>query len=410
MEKSRPGRRRLLKLLSIGSITALAGLAGFGIGRSSAQTQEQIPITKGSFASPASYIIFKDGDLVKAKNGLTGEIEFSGSDAATVIQAVINELTNGGRIFLRKGTYNITSTITISNPKILIEGSGTATQLAIASGVNPAIVVKKDYICLRKLYITCSDTENDIIKVENPAAVVRLEDLEISGGGYQIHIIDAPKVWIENCYLYNPGKAGIYVATTSTAGNPKSVLGWIKNVHVVGSSDLGIALVGSGEGREVDAWHLQSCQIVNCSGEGIYVKDCGGGMNHIENCDLEDIGKSCINIEGSPNTRIRGGYYGSAGIYGIRIASDFVLVEDAWCVAAQEHGICLLGVSNCRVMGCVCINNDQGGLGRHGICISNSTDCIIVGNRCTDTQTTKTQDYGIKEEGTSDYNIIADNN
>jgi len=69
----------------------------------------------------ASYIIFKDGGLIKAKNGRTGQIEFSGSDAATVIQSALNALTNGGTIFL-KDYFSISSPITITNKFVRLVG------------------------------------------------------------------------------------------------------------------------------------------------------------------------------------------------------------------------------------------------------------------------------------------------
>ena len=66
-----------------------------------------VTIEEGSIVEPALYIIFgvdKDGDCVNeeiyTKNGLTGEIEFSGTKTSTIIQNAINNLPNkGGRIF-----------------------------------------------------------------------------------------------------------------------------------------------------------------------------------------------------------------------------------------------------------------------------------------------------------------------
>jgi hypothetical protein len=46
-------------------------------------------------AEPPSYIIFQEDGLVKAKNGKTGQISFSGTDASTVIQSALNGLTPG---------------------------------------------------------------------------------------------------------------------------------------------------------------------------------------------------------------------------------------------------------------------------------------------------------------------------
>ena len=64
--------------------------------------------------APYSYIIFKDdAGKVYARNGMTGQIDFSGTDAATVIQSAINALAQPGTIFIRSGSYYITKPITL---------------------------------------------------------------------------------------------------------------------------------------------------------------------------------------------------------------------------------------------------------------------------------------------------------
>ena len=74
----------------------------------SAQAQENTALAP---EQEASYIVFvdsADGNKIKAKNGTTGKIEYSGTDGATVIQSAINALPNsGGAIVLRAGTYNL---------------------------------------------------------------------------------------------------------------------------------------------------------------------------------------------------------------------------------------------------------------------------------------------------------------
>jgi len=76
--------------------------------------------------TPASYIIFQDdAGRVYAKNGKTGMIEFSGTDAADVIQKAINALTSGGKILIKAGIYPIKSTINITSGGIYIEGECT---------------------------------------------------------------------------------------------------------------------------------------------------------------------------------------------------------------------------------------------------------------------------------------------
>jgi len=55
----------------------------------------------------SSYIIFKDGGLFKAKNGDTGEVDFSGEDAASVMQSALDI---ARAIVIRgSGTYELSS-------------------------------------------------------------------------------------------------------------------------------------------------------------------------------------------------------------------------------------------------------------------------------------------------------------
>lgn len=69
------------------------------------------------------YIIFKDGDLIKAKNAKTGKIEFKGTDATEVIQNTINAMNEGTSLFIKSGTYNLSSSITVDKG-INIYGEG----------------------------------------------------------------------------------------------------------------------------------------------------------------------------------------------------------------------------------------------------------------------------------------------
>lgn len=74
---------------------------------------------------PPSYIIFgedTDGDgildIVFAKNGKTGQIDFQGTDASKVIQSAIDTLSNGGIIIFKNGIYHLSSPIRIDREKV----------------------------------------------------------------------------------------------------------------------------------------------------------------------------------------------------------------------------------------------------------------------------------------------------
>ena len=66
--------------------------------------------------SDAKYIIYKNEDTIYAENGSTGAIEFSGTDASTVIQTSIDALTNGRswkEKVIIKGEFDISQYINI---------------------------------------------------------------------------------------------------------------------------------------------------------------------------------------------------------------------------------------------------------------------------------------------------------
>jgi hypothetical protein len=65
-------------------------------------------------------------DEIYAKNGRTGEIEFGGTNASTVIQQVINALRDGGKkgiVFIKEGHYILSDSLNVSSG-ITIRGSG----------------------------------------------------------------------------------------------------------------------------------------------------------------------------------------------------------------------------------------------------------------------------------------------
>ena len=109
-------RRSFLKKLGISSGLAAAGGIGYLVGQAQATPSMVSPVAPGSTKIPASYIVYRDGPTILARNGDTGQNDYSGTDAATVIQNAIDALpTTGGTIFIRAGSYDITSTIILKD-------------------------------------------------------------------------------------------------------------------------------------------------------------------------------------------------------------------------------------------------------------------------------------------------------
>jgi len=76
--------------------------------------------------STNSYTVSISGSTVSAKNDQTGIVEFSGTDAAKVINSTLNALTPGGSVLIKSGTYMMSTNVSIhSYTKLYGEGYST---------------------------------------------------------------------------------------------------------------------------------------------------------------------------------------------------------------------------------------------------------------------------------------------
>jgi len=83
---------------------------------------ETIEMTKNYQIPPDAfdYIICREGDVIKAKNGRTGRIEFKGTDVASVIRQTINALSaTGGTIYLKN--IQLPLNVTYNDNVLIIE-------------------------------------------------------------------------------------------------------------------------------------------------------------------------------------------------------------------------------------------------------------------------------------------------
>jgi hypothetical protein len=90
------------------STTATVSTATSTTATSTIATSTTATVSTATSAN-ANYIMFidpTDGNKVKAKNGITGRIDYSGTDAAAVLQSAVDTLAGtGGFIFLSRGAY-----------------------------------------------------------------------------------------------------------------------------------------------------------------------------------------------------------------------------------------------------------------------------------------------------------------
>jgi len=194
----------------------------------------------------ASYIIFQEGSIIYAKNGKTGDIDFSGTDATTVIQSAINALTSGGTIVIKKGIYIINNYKYVGRTWIDNYGS-------IYITVNNIKIVGEKGAILKVKYTSYpSSGRLGVILVHSPAKNCIIEGLEIDGSEMttpSIHVMGLYNAYGENVifrYNYVHDIIGFQIFA-DTNNKPYYVVG---NVCIgVGTNDV----IGGGGGNAIIA-------------------------------------------------------------------------------------------------------------------------------------------------------------
>jgi hypothetical protein len=405
--------------------------------------------------SAASYIVFQKGGQCYAKNGMTGHIEFGPGDASTVIQTATNALTNGGKIFIKAGTYLLTSTLYGANG-VHISGEGAlATKLKVADGlkIDALVFDNKHDFSVHNLEFDgngaslAAGTEIvDAIVVKGGSSKFTLENIVAHDFGYTktygfgFDLIGCSDGVLFNLSGYNNGShtfalnnvtrinGGCLAAHDDSLKDLYS--GFWVNGDIVNLSDLvfyneGYGLHLEAFDRDVSKYNFANVIIQNvtytgvrintvgtynltdlklknlqihgvASGSGIEICRSGGATGYLRDIDIE------ATIKDIP-----------AG-YGIRATAG---VERLKMLAKIRNcsydGISLDGVLYAEVLpGSEVIDCSQSGLySAPGIRFYNSSYGKVIGVTSFDTKAAadKKQEYGILEQGSSDYNVFAYN-
>jgi len=165
---------KIKQILIVISILLVASIVGYNFGisktgsfKSILESSEEhhsppsVVIEPGSAVETASYIIFKDDEgWIYAKNGDTGEIEFKDTDASCVINTAISQLKNGGKIFIKAGTYTISNSIDFGVKSIILEGEGWGYGTTRYPYEHPVTLLQTDKGNLADYVIKAGSTSN----------------------------------------------------------------------------------------------------------------------------------------------------------------------------------------------------------------------------------------------------------
>lgn len=231
-------------------LTAAIGIGVWSIGSSSI-----ITITPPSLNSPYSYTVFTDGSTVYMKNGTTGQIDYTSSNASKLLQFAAGNLSLvGGTVFVKDGLYYVDSTIYLNYSGVTIQGEtwgidvyGTRLQLTTVGipmfyigGTAPAHTW---FVTIKNMELFgngVSGTTGILINGDTYTSDVWFENLFIyrfSGSGIVIkaHTYKVWNIWILQCLIEESGLYGVYLtdATDVVTRNIDRVT--IQNCHFYGN-------------------------------------------------------------------------------------------------------------------------------------------------------------------------------
>jgi len=333
----------------------------------------------------------------------TNIVAQDGTGTHTDIQQAIDDLpTDGGKVYIKEGTYIISSRIYIKKSNVTIEGAGDGTILKAADNFH-------DYM----IYI--GDGINTYYSIFLNNFTIDHNDTGYSGADVAIVIDDYVHTpHITNLYFKNVGGSGIVI----TSGQEQIIISQCRFVNIFSAAinaTAGILFIHdnyfSNCNNTIQLTNVSSANIMNnyfILGEGITGVYCSGSEHYL----------ICNNtfISNNPSTTTYGIYLGGTGKRAVISNNTFKNMGIA---------IYLSSTSSCEIS-----NNAIYSCTNYGIYLTQSNDNIINGNyiiyaisydgiyfysQCTNNIVTGNRitscKYGIHEkDSTSDYNIITSNN
>lgn len=145
MNLTLPKRHYTRKTFICFLLIAIAVISAYEMGTSFAPSTITTTITTRPLASVTptvnqwamgklcSLLVSTDGTTTYAQSCDTGAIFFSGTTAGTIINSAIANLTSGGLIHVKTGTYQLSGAITSALNNIIFEGEGTGTLFTLAA-------------------------------------------------------------------------------------------------------------------------------------------------------------------------------------------------------------------------------------------------------------------------------------
>ena len=335
-----------------------------------------------------SYIIWTDGTNYYAKNGKTGQIDFSGTDASTVIQNAINNLTPNRtwkEVVKLKGVFYVS---TISLPSYTVLDLREAT-LIMKNNVNNNMI--------------------NAIHASNVEIIGGIIDgnkaNQTQGHGIYVAYSDSQSFRIYGVEIRNFKGNGIYIYSYVSNGEISNCVihdnewsGIDLDDHILETIVTGNTIYNNGlHGIMIDTAGLRNV----ISGNVVYLNGASGIELYSDAPGYESYGTAIVG-----NTCWQNRYHGIE----VNQYQSGILITGNSCVENNMHGIRVYNSRDIVIAGNMCARNGTSGQPYDGINVYDCYNVTITGNRCFDDRSPRVQRYGISLEGSGGYHIVIGNN
>lgn len=375
----------------------------------------------GSLEASASYIVFKNGSTYYMRNGTTGAVDWSSSNASAVINnAIGNASSVKGNVFIKSSTYNLTGSIVHkSNVGVYMEEGA---HLKLDDGENKDLWVNSDQssggdgnenmtIYGGHLDGNKAGQTSGTIHVTDfmHCNHVKIQNVRVSNGYvHGINIHGCTDWVIEGCTIEDWNWNGISTGQWYSFW-PMDAMGRIVHNYLEGGSDVGIQL---GENTEivVDSNIITGCNGTTGdanSGWGIGLE---GGTSHciISNNEITWC-KSGIVLDSTAGNALRNQIVGN---HFRKIGYDAGSGHSAiWLKTGCDHNVVSGNVGSdwltsasyfIRLQTSYNVISNNKGRGLYLIYLDGGDNNIIEGNHQIDS-------YLIRAFNSADDNVIANN-
>lgn len=397
----------------------------------------------GADVSSASYVVFADGANYFMKNGTTGQIDAYGTNASQIINWAIGNLTSGGRVFVKAGSYNVSTNVVVgSNVEVVGEGKGSTLFLGVNQSNQQLFYgLNIENVTLRSLHLSGKNTNNTnefgvyFINSSN----IKIQECSFENfwgtSSYSVYYVGCNFSCVDGCYFEGGQNSAVTltdcrwseIIRCKSYNCPVSVLGSAAFV-IFGTSSLGsyqcsivdcVADLSQEHGFQIYQYSY-NCSVVggtvsNCVDTGV----CLGNPAVVNTC----VGIKCVGVTVSAcgsgiilynkeavvsgcvvnNCTGNGIYLHDVNVNGSVVSGCFVMrtnngiaVEGCWNVilgnsifdVANNAGIYILGDNN-TITGNVVRNCND------GIILDTGADFNVVLGCCVFNSSPTIGDYGV---------------